>query len=309
MPCRVIFEFPRFFLVDEQVCPVRNCHGLFDGTGKITILKIVGDQLPFCAHLCQQITFAIGYCAEPPFKTFIFFQHGDRSGPEISDFVDQFGIHTKHEIAHRKVYIVYGIFEFGSVIVPKIFRVKNIKIVPGTYEGAFGFAHFLAINVEKTMYGYSGGQRKPCPFEHGDPEKGMKIDNVFADKMPYLAIVIPEIFENRSIFLGIIFCRCDVTYRCVEPDIKIFVCFTRDKKSKIWSVTGDVPFLKPLFEPVFQKILDFGGERRSMYKFFKSLLKIGYTKKIVIRFFHDRSVSAKRTFCRFKVGGAVVRRA
>ena len=95
-------------------------------------------------------------------------------------------------------------------------------------------------------------------FEHCGPKQGVEIYNVFTDEVVYLAVRIrsPVIIEVKVMRLAILSKGRHITNGSIDPNVEIFSRLIGDFKSKIGSVSRNVPVLKPLIKPLRQFVGD-----------------------------------------------------
>ena len=67
-----------------------------------------------------------------------------------------------------------------------------------------------------------GWKGEASGLEHSGPEKGMKIGDVFSNEMvDFTSVVVPPIVKGFTMVVAPLSSRCDISNRCVEPDIPI----------------------------------------------------------------------------------------
>src|SRR4030067_936984 len=138
-----------------------------------------------------------------------------------------------------------------------MFRVKMIGVGLGLDESAFGFAHFYAVDSEKSVYEKSFCDLKTAAYKHCRPEQGVKIYNILADEMIKLIFVaVPELLEIKAVSVAVIFAACHIADWSIEPDVEKFIFFAGDFKAEIRPVSRYVPVFQSRGKPFFEFIGD-----------------------------------------------------
>ena len=101
---------------------------------------------------------------------------------------------------------------------------------------------------------------KTAGAEHGGPEQSVEIKNVLADKMIQLGlgIAVPEGIEVQAIAITQVFKTGHIANGGVEPDVEIFPGLVRNFKTKVGSVSRDVPIHEARVKPFLQLVGDLG---------------------------------------------------
>ncbi len=107
-----------------------------------------------------------------------------------------------------------------------------------------------------------GGGSIASKLQHGRPEEGVEVKNVFANKVVLLhrRIFSNEAFKVTARVGAELFQACVIANRCVKPDIEIFTWGTWNFKTEIGRIARDVPISKTTFfaKPLFQFVAGFG---------------------------------------------------
>ena len=117
---------------------------------------------------------------------------------------------------------------------------------------------------------HAGGGAVAGKFQHGRPEKGMEIENIFADKVIQLgfAIGFEKFIKIHADALAQVFKRGHIAHRRIEPHIKIFARRIGDFKAEIGRIARNIPIAQAAFavfigyKPFFHFVERFGLQMR-----------------------------------------------
>ena len=89
-----------------------------------------------------------------------------------------------------------------------------IEITAGFNESASGFGHFLAVDGEKPVGINGAGCSEIRPGQHGGPEKGVKVNDILANKMIKFSVTVLapigikiDSLGIAQVFETVLFCR------------------------------------------------------------------------------------------------------
>ncbi len=102
-------------------------------------------------------------------------------------------------------------------------------------------------------------------FQHRRPEQRMKIGDVLADEMHLFGRRIShEGIEITSDFAEIVFQRCQVADRRIQPHIKILARSIRDFNPEVRCIAADIPVAEAAitFQPFSCLVCDFRLQAR-----------------------------------------------
>src|SRR5690606_25529388 len=104
------------------------------------------------------------------------------------------------------------------------FRVQVIEISACINKGAARLAHFGSIDGQEAVHTDFGRRTQLGRVQHGRPEQGVEVDDVFADKVIHLGsgVRLPVVFPVDAVVVTVVFQAGDITDWSIQPDIKIF---------------------------------------------------------------------------------------
>ena len=102
-------------------------------------------------------------------------------------------------------------------------------------------------------------------MQHGGPEQGVEIRDVFANEVVLLDLGVVDVgVVVHTNFAQIVFERSQIANGCIEPHVKIFAGCVRNFNAEVRRVAADVPIAQAaltLFvfgEPLFDFVQHFG---------------------------------------------------
>ena len=134
-----------------------------------------------------------------------------------------------------------------------------IQIAAGIDKGAARLGHLLAIHRYKTMDTDFCGGAELGTLEHGGPEQGVEVDDIFTDKVIQLgfAVFIPVMIKIYAFSVAQVFKAGHVANRRIQPHIKILAWGIGYFEAKVGGVAADIPFLQAAFQPFTQLVSHF----------------------------------------------------
>src|SRR3569833_329397 len=177
---------------------------------------------------------------------------------DVDHLADQVGFDPLREIIEVEVEVVDTASQFGGEVIAQVFRVEVVEIAARLDEGPARFRHLLPVHGEKAVGEDGGGRAETRALEHGRPEQGVEVDDVFADEVIELgpAVLAPILVEGDAAPLAIGLEARHVTDGRVEPHVKILAGGVWDFKAEIGCVARDVPYLQARFEPFIELVAD-----------------------------------------------------
>ena len=118
-----------------------------------------------------------------------------------------------------------------------------LQIAFGGNKGAAGFGHLGTVNRQEAVGADARWDAEAAFVQHGWPEQGMEIENIFADKVHQLGIGIrfPVGVEIQAFFFSQCLEGAHVTDRRIQPDVKILAWGIWNGETKIGGITRDIP--------------------------------------------------------------------
>ena len=108
------------------------------------------------------------------------------------------------------------------------------KVCRCAHERTFAFRHLFATHGQESVYMNFRRQLKSRYFQHAWPEQGMKVRDVFADKVMNLSVrILPPLIKVFFLSLAPFFRGRHVTDRRVKPYVPIVAGAVGDLETKI----------------------------------------------------------------------------
>ncbi len=128
------------------------------------------------------------------------------------------------------------------------------------------------------------GQTKACTVEHRRPEQAVEVEDVLADDVVELGVVVasPELVEVEPAFLAQLLEAGHVADRSVEPDVEELAGMTGNLEAEVGCVARDVPVAKPLLEPLLELVHHFGLQAVGTDPFAQHLFEVGELQEEVL---------------------------
>ena len=123
---------------------------------------------------------------------------------------------------------------------------------------------FLSVHGQEAVCVHAGRGAVAGEMQHGGPEQGVEIEDVFADEVVHLGLAVGfEVFvEIDADAVAQVFKRRHVADGRVQPDVEVFARCVGDFKTEIRRVAGDVPVGQGGFfafaQPFFHFVEGFG---------------------------------------------------
>ena len=207
---------------------------------------------------------------------------------QIRQIVDEPRSYAIIKIFDIQIDIVDPRRQLRRKIKPQISRRQHFQVLRRQDKRTARFAHLLAVDRQKSMRMDLMRQRKPCHLEHRRPKQRVEVDDIFANKMPNLRVlIVPIRIERFAIRLTPRFRRRNVSNRRIHPYVKIFLRIPRYLKPKIRLIARYIPILKPLFNPRLDEVPHFVVERRRRGKRIEKFAQIAQRYEQMARFMDD----------------------
>ena len=87
----------------------------------------------------------------------------------------------------------------------------------------------------------------------------MEVNNVLANEMIYLSVCSRHpivVKANVIVAIAVVKKACEVADRCVQPDVKVLIFGTWNRKTEVGCIAGNVPVTQPGIEPLLKLATD-----------------------------------------------------
>ena len=203
-------------------------------------------------------------------------QEARRTRRDVDELANQIAVHAQHEVFGVEVHIFVFVVEFGGQVIAQPLGVHaQAQVLEWVQARATALAHLLAVvDGQEAVHKHIVGRFAAAEMQHGGPEQGVKGDDVFADEVVLLQLVVGHVgVVVFAAFVQQVLQRRQVAHGRVEPHIKVFGWCPIDRRirdfdAKVRRVTRDVPVAQAFAgaaigvgahgEPLFDLVGHFG---------------------------------------------------
>ena len=251
-------QFPRFVGIHIFVHDVRQGHDFAQGFGVFAVFVIGSDAVGFFGQPCNQRAARNGVQAACKF----FVDEAAGTAGDVDVFAHQIAVYAGDKILQIQIDVFNFAVELGGDVIAHPFGVQALfQIGFGGDERAARFGHFLAVHRQKAVRENAVWRAVAAELQHGRPEQGVEIQDVFADEVVHFggAVFAEKFVEIQTDFVAQVLETCHVAHGRVQPYIEIFVGFVGDLEAEIGRVAADIPVGQfAVFEPFVHFVQGFG---------------------------------------------------
>ena len=243
-------EFPGLVGIDVLVGKIGQRHDLADCFAEFAAFVIPGNLRRCCRKLFRDFGGhrRLGELA----GKFLADKAGCAAG-DVHILADQIAVDARQEIVGIEIEVLDLVVQLGGDVVAQPFGIEaQFDVLGGAEADAARFGHLLAGDLQEAVHKDIVRHLAPGKLEHRRPEQGVEIDDVLADEVVLLDLVVGhELIEAALLAarlglagIEIRFQAGEVTNRRIQPDVEIFTRCIGDLDAEVGRVAGNVPIVE-----------------------------------------------------------------
>ena len=324
-------QLPGLVDVHIGVHLVGQQHHLAQGAGGVAHFVVAGNGRRLGLQRAQQgeaVGIGVAQLACKPLAD----EPGAAAG-DVHELAHQVAVDAGHEVGGVEVHVFVLAVELGGQVVAQPFGVHaQAQVLQRVEAGAPALAHFFAVvDGQEAVDEHRIGCFAATEMQHGRPEQGVEIGDVFADEVILLGGGVGHKFfiaaclaagGQRAAFVEIVFQRGQVADGRIQPHIEILARRIGNLDAEIGRIAADVPvaqaarlhavFVGGFGKPFLDLVQHFGLQGAFAVRPLLQKLgaaRVAQREEVVLRLFHHRRGPGEGGVRVFQLGGGVHRAA